>query len=173
MYCNINNISLIISGVAAQKVYKCKHCSYSTSIVWNIKVHVRTHTQERPFTCHVCPKTFNHKISLDTHLCQHTGRKPFKCNICFQEFAFSSSQRRHILTHLKSENASYPVWVLISSWKSWFLKSWKSLWKLKIVLKLELLSKALITLADNKIFLQLFGGVMWLIGYLSFLPLLL
>ncbi|XP_010191744.1 PREDICTED: zinc finger protein 26-like [Mesitornis unicolor] len=83
------------------RFYQCAECEYTTYILGNLKLHVRTHTGEKPYSCSVCQKRFPHSGNLKSHLRIHTGEKPFKCSRCAVAFRTSSHLKRHFVTHLK------------------------------------------------------------------------
>nr|XP_042896517.1 oocyte zinc finger protein XlCOF6-like [Parasteatoda tepidariorum] len=48
--------------------FKCTYCAYKTWNKSNMKVHLRTHSGEKPFKCPSCSKCFTQKISLQRHM---------------------------------------------------------------------------------------------------------
>lgn len=45
-------------------VYHCPYCPKTFSITTNIRAHILTHTDIRPYACDVCDKRFNHPTNL-------------------------------------------------------------------------------------------------------------
>ncbi|KAJ5132870.1 hypothetical protein N7448_007028 [Penicillium atrosanguineum] len=60
----------------------------------NIKSHVQTHLDDRPYQCDVCDKLFVRGHDLKRHLKTHTGKKPFECR-CGASFARHDALTRH------------------------------------------------------------------------------
>lgn len=60
----------------------------------NIKSHVQTHLDDRPYKCDVCDKPFVRGHDLKRHLKTHTGKKPFACR-CGASFARQDALTRH------------------------------------------------------------------------------
>ncbi|KAI1718727.1 zinc-finger double domain-containing protein [Ditylenchus destructor] len=80
-------------------IHKCHFCSYSVDNKTSLKIHVRTHTGEKPYKCYECSSSFIQTSHLKMHMRSHTGEKPYKCSQCSYTCTRTSDLKTHMFTH--------------------------------------------------------------------------
>ena len=82
-------------------------CNKSFSNKRNLKIHARSHKNERKEKCKFCGKTFCDPSTLKNHIkyihsCGTTP-KPYVCKVCHKKFARKASLQKHLEIHLNAE----------------------------------------------------------------------
>lgn len=65
----------------------------------NLKVHMKTHENDKNFGCDFCASKFGEKSRLRLHMVIHRREKKFRCDKCNRGFNYSQSYKEHLLTH--------------------------------------------------------------------------
>jgi hypothetical protein len=64
--------------------FQCNLCPKRFTRAYNLRSHLRTHTDERPFVCTVCGKAFARQHDRKRHEGLHSGEKKFVCRGALQ-----------------------------------------------------------------------------------------
>lgn len=100
----------LASTVGPERRHNCDVCDRSFKRAYHLKVHKRTHLEEKSKVkptarqCTFCSKSFSKPSQLDRHLRIHTGERPFVCDICSKSF----NQTNTLQTHLKKHTGERP-----------------------------------------------------------------
>ncbi|XP_037532796.1 zinc finger protein 574 [Nematolebias whitei] len=86
--------------------FRCEICLKEFSYQSTFSVHMRTHTDERPFECATCGKRFRQLPHLQDHERIHSGLRPFCCWVCGKSFSVAARLTEHARTH--SGEKPYP-----------------------------------------------------------------
>ncbi|XP_052567397.1 zinc finger and SCAN domain-containing protein 31-like isoform X2 [Culex pipiens pallens] len=71
-------------------------------------VHMRIHTNTRPFTCDQCPKAYFTRNKLKVHVeSVHFGARPHACEICLKSFALRKTLNAHMQSHLTEADMEF------------------------------------------------------------------
>ncbi|XP_076136718.1 zinc finger protein 574 isoform X3 [Alosa pseudoharengus] len=79
--------------------YRCQHCAKEFAYASTFAVHMRIHTDERPFECSTCGKRFRQLPHLQDHERIHSGLRPFACWVCGKSFSVAARLTEHARVH--------------------------------------------------------------------------
>lgn len=83
----------------ARNIYKCPVCAKTVKSQNYLRLHMKSHTGDRPHKCMHCHKSFITKDTLTKHLSVHNETRNFKCGQCGKLFKRISHVREHLKIH--------------------------------------------------------------------------
>ena len=99
-----------------EKLHNCTFCDHATTVIGNMKQHLRTHgVGEKVYKCKLCGFLNKTLSGLKKHKMSHTGEKPVKCKVCnfasitIQELKVHMKIKHHIGVSLKCSLCSVRI----------------------------------------------------------------
>ncbi|CAK1600652.1 unnamed protein product [Parnassius mnemosyne] len=98
------NLDIKDKNKSERVLRQCDQCGKSYPPGY-IRIHMLTHSNDRPYSCKFCPKKFKVPGGLHSHvLWNHKRTRNHKCEVCNATFISSSSRSSHIRkNHLKEK----------------------------------------------------------------------
>ncbi|XP_075390839.1 uncharacterized protein LOC142429687 isoform X4 [Tenrec ecaudatus] len=88
-----------VRSLPGRKPKECKDCGPSVGAFSEVPIHLRGHSEGRPFVCKECGRTFLYLSELTRHFRTHSGERPYECQQCGKAFAHHSALVLHSRTH--------------------------------------------------------------------------
>lgn len=92
-----------------ERNFICETCGKGFFSKNDVKIHMRIHTGETPYSCNECPRQFTQVSALLRHKRTHTGEKPHKCSKCCKQFSTKDQLNYHQLAHSTEKSLSCAV----------------------------------------------------------------
>lgn len=86
--------------------HRCHLCKKEFAWPKSLKIHLRTHTGERPYECEICGKSFTRSDSLKAHRNTHGDVRVLQCHLCDASFV----DERMLIRHQKKEHGIEPMY---------------------------------------------------------------
>ena len=84
-----------------ERPFSCTTCQKAFKAKSDLLKHTRSHDgTKKPFLCNICGKIFSSESGFTYHMCSHTGDKPFQCTICNKSFTGRWQLSHHMQFHL-------------------------------------------------------------------------
>ncbi|XP_041105803.1 zinc finger protein 91-like isoform X2 [Polyodon spathula] len=100
----LNRHKLVHLTSKVKEQFKCKQCQASFPSLHHLGRHASSHLElKQMFGCDQCDYSTYSSYNLKVHIRTHTGEKPYRCSECETTFRTPSHLNRHKQIHLKHE----------------------------------------------------------------------
>ncbi|CAG9806303.1 unnamed protein product [Chironomus riparius] len=93
------NKHLKLVELGGDKRFTCSMCPKQCVSKSDLQIHMRSHTNERPYKCTICDKAFKTSANRSSHMDIHRDDKIHECNVCNQKFQTRPILRKHMKKH--------------------------------------------------------------------------
>ncbi|KAI4503378.1 hypothetical protein M0802_001600 [Mischocyttarus mexicanus] len=100
---NLNSVSWKSRGILNYSLkpfkYTCSKCNKKWKTSTELKIHMKSHSNIRPYMCEICGQAYKYKHALNIHIDMHNGISPFQCSFCNKCFTQKGALVRHLPMH--------------------------------------------------------------------------
>ncbi|XP_075229447.1 uncharacterized protein LOC142329053 [Lycorma delicatula] len=85
-FVNVKDLKPHMRSHSQDKPFECKICGKRYKSVGNLNQHAKIHDINKLLRCTLCGEGFRRKKTLEDHMNKHSGERPYKCTDCSKAF---------------------------------------------------------------------------------------